>query len=133
MNKTATAILAIATLLLTVTPLFAGESQTLKGDFIWERSDEQITGELKAIFEPTGDSAWNVSFHFTFEEKQHVYSGTAEGSLTDGALKGKVMSDGEKPQPFEFEGTFAEGSFEGTHTGFRQGERNPTGTLTLGP
>ncbi len=133
MNKTATAILAISTLLLTVTPLFANDSQTLNGDFVWERSDENVTGELKAVFEPTGESAWNVSFYFTFEEKKHVYSGTAEGSLTDGELKGRVMTDGDEPQPFEFEGTFAEGSFEGTHMGFRQGERTRTGTLTLGP
>ncbi len=131
MSKTVTAILALSTLLLTVTPVFADESQTLKGEFVWERSDRDITGDLKAVFEPTGDSAWNVSFHFTFEEKQHVYSGTAEGSLTDGELKGKVMSDGEEPKPFEFEGTSADGSFQGTHTGFRQGERSPTGTLTL--
>jgi len=133
MHKTVTAILAISTLLLIVTPLFAGESQTLKGDFIWERSDENVTGELKAVFEPTGESAWNVSFYFSFEEKEHVYSGTAEGSLTDGELKGRVMSDGEKPQPFGFEGTFAEGSFQGTHMGFRKGEGTRTGTLTLGP
>ncbi|MEM1206617.1 MAG: hypothetical protein AAGN66_25505 [Acidobacteriota bacterium] len=131
MKKTATAILAISTLLLATTPLFAAESQTLTGDFIWERSDDSISGDLKAVFEPTGDAAWNVSFHFTFDEKKHVYSGTATGSLTEGELKGRVMSDGETPQPFEFEGSFNEGAFEGVHKGFRQGEPTPTGTLRL--
>lgn len=131
MNKTATALLAVSALLLTASPILADEPQTLTGDFVWERSDKNITGDLEAVFEPTGDSAWNVSFHFIFDNEKHVYSGTAEGSLTDGTLKGQVMSDGDKPQPFEFEGTFADGSFEGTHAGFRQGDRSPTGTLTL--
>ncbi|MEM7581892.1 MAG: hypothetical protein AAF560_00810 [Acidobacteriota bacterium] len=131
MSKAATAVFVLSALLLTVTPAFAEKSQTMTGEFIWERSDRDITGDLKAVFEPTGESAWNVSFYFTFEEKEHVYSGTAEGSLTEGALKGKVMSDGDEPQPFEFEGTSADGSFEGTHMGFRQGKPTPTGTLKL--
>ncbi|MEM7352189.1 MAG: hypothetical protein AAF657_15420 [Acidobacteriota bacterium] len=131
MKKPAIAILALAALALTAPSLFADESQTLTGQFIWERSDKNIDGDLRAVFEPTGESAWNVSFYFKFEEKDHIYSGTAEGSLTDGTLKGKVMSDGDKPRPFEFEGTFADGSFQGTHTGFRKGEPSPTGTMTL--
>jgi hypothetical protein len=128
---TLTALATLAALLVAVPSLLATNTQTLQGEFVWERSDKSISGDLEAVFEPTGDATWNVSFHFTFDEKDHVYSGTAEGSLTEGELLGHVMTDGEEPSPFEFKGTFADGSFTGTHMGFRDGEAEPTGTMTL--
>ncbi|MEM8996776.1 MAG: hypothetical protein AAGF23_18470, partial [Acidobacteriota bacterium] len=112
---------------------FAADAQTMEGEFIWERTDKNITGPLKAIFETTEEAnTWNVSFHFTFEGEPHVYSGTAKGELGTGALEGEVMSDGDKPAPFIFEGTFTDGKFSGTHAGFRDGNRRPTGSMTLG-
>lgn len=130
LETTLTAFAALAALL-TVPSLLATETQTLQGEFVWERSDKNIPGALEAVFESTGEATWDVSFHFTFDDKDHVYAGTAEGSLTEGPLHGRVMTDGEEPSPFEFEGTFAEGSFQGTHAGFRDGERELTGTMTL--
>lgn len=136
LNITLTALATLATLLVAVPSLLATETQTtetqtLQGEFIWERSDKNTSGPLRAVFESTGEATWNVAFHFTFDDKKHVYAGTAEGSLTEGKLHGRVMTDGEEPSPFEFEGTFAEGSFEGTHASLREGEPRPTGTITL--
>lgn len=121
----------LATFFLAGPSLLATDTQTLQGEFVWERPDEKIVGALEAVFEATGKETWNVSFHFTFDEKDHVYAGTAEGSLMDGELHGRVMTDGENPSPFEFEGTFSEGSFNGTHASLRDGEPQPTGTMTL--
>ncbi|MDA8015809.1 MAG: hypothetical protein MPN21_00045 [Thermoanaerobaculia bacterium] len=131
MKKLAFALLALSTLLL-ATPLLAADSKTLEGEFIWEREDENVAGALKAVFEPTGDATWDVSFYFTFEDKDHIYKGTAEGSLTEGELKGEVLSDGEEPHPYEFTGSFAEdGSFSGTHSYTGGEEARPTGTITF--
>ncbi|MEO1367265.1 MAG: hypothetical protein AAFX50_08805 [Acidobacteriota bacterium] len=126
--------LTLSALCLCLAPAaFAADAQTMEGEFVWERTDKNITGPLKAIFEPTEEAdTWNVSFHFTFEGKAHTYSGTAKGELGTGALEGEVMSDGEKPAPFVFEGTFTDGKFSGTHAGFRDGNRRPTGSMTLG-
>ena len=131
MRKTALLLLALLTLL-AVPSLMAAESQTLEGEFVWERSDKNYSGPLKAIFEPTEEEGtWNVAFHFTFEEKAHVYSGTAKGNLKDGELSGEVMTDDDEPAPFLFEGQFDNGKFKGTHAGIRDGEKRPTGTLSL--
>ena len=109
----------------------ATETQTLEGEYVWKRQDKDISGPLKAIFEATGEASWNVAFHFTFEDEEHVYEGTATGSLTDGPLAGEVMTDGDEPRPFSFTGEFVNGSFEGTHSGMRDGETHRTGTLSL--
>lgn len=134
MTKLAASFLALTALLLT-TPLTAAdavESQTLQGEFVWERQDGTVAGPLTAVFEPTAQGAWDVSFHFTFEGKDHIYKGTAEGSLSEGELKGKVMSDGDEPRPYTFSGTFAkDGSFAGVHHYMGGEEARKTGSLTL--
>lgn len=126
------AILCFSALLLAPGALLAeeAETQTLTGEYQWDRPDEQ-PGPIKAVFTATGENQWDVSFYFNFRDEDHVWSGTAEGSLTEGELSGKVMSDGDKPSPFVFEGKFEDGVFKGTHGGLRDGERNDTGTITL--
>ena len=70
--KKATLILTLFALLATL-PCIASaadgesQSQTLTGQFIWERQDKNIEGPVEAIFEATGENMWNVAFHFTFE------------------------------------------------------------------
>ena len=131
MKKTAMLLLALLTLLIAPS-LMAADSKTMEGEFVWERSDKNISGPLKAVFEPTEEKGtWNVSFYFTFEDKPHTYTGTAKGELGSGSLSGEVMSDGDQPAPFIFEGSFEDGMFNGTHAGFRDGEKRPTGTLSL--
>lgn len=133
MKKAAMILMALALLVtlpgLAVAEDAAADSETLTGQFKWNRMDDP--GDIKAVFTATGENTWDVSFYFDFRDEPHVYTGTAEGSLTDGALKGKVMSDGEKPSPFSFEGKFVDGTFEGVHHSLRDEEPAETGTITL--
>jgi len=107
----------------------AADTETLTGEFIW--NNEGQSGEIEAIFTGTTDGHWDVAFHFIWEDEPHIWAGTAEGSLTDGDLKGSVITDHESKGTFVFEGTFKDGKFTGTHASMRSGERDDTGTMTL--
>jgi hypothetical protein len=106
----------------------ADSSRTLKGTYEWTDGGEK--GELQAVFTPAGEGKWEVAFHFKFQGEPHVYSGSAEGSLSDGALKGAVKTENKK-RTFTFNGAFHEGTFTGTHADASEDEEHPTGTLTL--
>jgi hypothetical protein len=109
---------------------YAEGTETLTGAFVWNNEDQ--TGDLEAIFTNTGEGMWDVAFHFIWEDEPHIWAGTAEGSLTEGELKGSVTTDGERESTFTFEGMFEGGKFSGTHGSMRDGEMNDTGTITLG-
>lgn len=79
---------------------------------------------------PTGEEAWDVSFHFEFRGRAHVYTGTAEGSLSRGALKGEVKNENRR-RTFRFTGTTEGGTFRGTHSEIEEGRQYGTGTLSL--
>lgn len=104
-------------------------AQTLKGSYMWEQAQE--TGALEAIFTPDGAGHWKVAFHFTFQGEAHVYSGTADGSLTNGSLAGRVQTDSGKGV-FTFSGEFKDGKFQGSHARLTAGNEERTGTLSLG-
>ena len=106
----------------------ASAEKTLNGTYNWSNG---ASGDLRAVFKPTGAKKWNVDFHFKFQGEPHTYSGTAEGDLGAGALTGQVQNEG-KNRTFTFQGAFADGKFEGKHSEMRGGEPQPTGTLTLG-
>ena len=103
-------------------------STTLTGSFVWE--DGGTTGDLEAIFTPSEKGVWGVSFHFEFRGRPHVYTGSAKGSLSEGRLEGRVLNDNKK-RTFTFEGSFAEGAFNGTHAEVVDEKSHSTGTLTL--
>lgn len=107
----------------------AGNEQTLTGRFRWTQAGEE--GDLRAVFTPKGENSYDVSFHFDYRG-EHTYTGTAEGSLKEGGLKGTVQ-DEYKRRRWDFEGTFHAGKFQGNHVELRDGDRQATGTLTLGP
>lgn len=102
-------------------------ARTLTGDFVWDGGGE---GALSAVFTPSGEDTWDVNFEFTFRGTPHAYSGTAEGTLAAGEMKGTVKSDG-RSRTFTFAGTFTDGVFHGTHAEVTGGGEQPTGTLTL--
>ncbi len=111
----------------------SGDEVTLTGEFLWKHMNH--TGDLDAVFTRTGDGAWGVEFRFVWEGELHVYRGTAEGSLTDGELRGSVVTDNleRRPQTFFFAGRFERGRFTGTHSALQaSGDTHPTGTVTLG-
>lgn len=124
--------LSILTLfvLLSATPglVGAGDAQTLTGSFRWDQGGSE--GDLEAIFTPAGDGKWEVSFYFDFRGQPHVYTGTAEGSLGEGKLKGRVLND-DKKRSFTFEGSFEDGTFRGSHAETTAGREKKTGTLKL--
>ena len=106
----------------------AGESRTLTGEFVW--SQRGRSGDLEAVFTPTGEGRWDVAFYFTFRGTPHTYSGTAEGSLSDGQLSGTVKNEGNN-RTFTFRGAFEEGVFNGTHAEIGGSGPIDTGTLSL--
>ena len=112
----------------TLVAVRADESTTLTGSFVWEHGN--TTGDLEAVFTPTGEESWDVSFHFTFRDKPHTYSGSATGSLTAGALSGTVLNE-HKKRTFTFEGSFEDGVFNGNHSEVGPEREMSTGTLTL--
>lgn len=127
-------ILAIALLTLAGGQAVADHdgAHALEGEYFWTGGN--TGGELKAEFTSTGDGTWDVEFFFDFRDQPHVYTGTAEGSLTGGSLKGTVKNEN-KRRTFTFDGEVDETdlTFKGKHAEIRgEGERR-TGTLTLGP
>jgi hypothetical protein len=132
--KVAAIAVTVLTLLLPVQDgaVHSRDEVTLTGEFLWKHMNH--VGDLDAVFTKTGDGAWGVEFRFVWEGELHVYRGTAEGSLTNGELRGNVVTDNpERPQTFSFAGMFERGRFTGTHTALQAGGGTyPTGTLTLG-
>ena len=115
-------------LVLTVLRADAAEQRTLTGRFMsgYQNGEKPV----KAVFLPLEDGSWNVEFYFKFNGHDHIYRGTAEGSLSEGALKGKVVNES-RQRTFVFLGEFKAGKFTGRHAEIkRRGERQ-TGTITL--
>ena len=102
----------------------ATEARTLVGEYNWTGGG--ATGELEAVFGPTGADTWDVDFKFVFDGQSHTYTGTANGSLGEGELSGTVKTENGR-RTFTFKGRFEAGSFVGEH--FERGRK--TGTLTL--
>jgi len=80
---------------------------TLKGQFIWERSD--------------GD----------WEGDKRVWTGSATGSLETGDLEGEGIEERDRKRTFVFSGSFEDGVFTGEHGSLRNGEMRKSGTLTF--
>jgi hypothetical protein len=100
----------------------------LRGEWVW---NDGARGELTAHFTPVEANRWNVDFRFRFDGEPHVYSGTAEGNLKDGMLRGTVKNESGR-RTFTFDGEFREnGEFRGKHAETTSGRRHETGTLTL--
>ena len=133
--RTKSALLAALILLL---PAYADEAegsgaagnqaQTLTGEYRW---DSYERGRLEAVFTPDGAGGWEVAFHFRWSGQPRIFSGTAEGNLTSGELRGEVQSEN-KRRTWVFRGSFKNGKFRGTHAEVSwRGRERETGTLTL--
>ena len=129
MKKFALPLVALLVLLIAqILPSEAEESRTLNGEFVWNQRG--ANGPLEAIFTPTGEGRWDVTFHFDIHGSSHAYTGTASGSLSEGELSGEVRNENEK-RTFVFGGAFKDGVFAGTHAETTGGRKQKTGTLTL--
>lgn len=128
-------ILAIAALLMISMSGICEDKITWTGSFVWKKRDKD-THQVKAVFIPDGENKWKVSFFFEFRDEDHVYTGSAEGSLEGGELKGEVFSDDKKKRKFMFRGDVKDGEFSGTHEeirGWTKAKPKPrdTGTMKL--
>ena len=128
--KQALLIFALTTLTLATFAATPPEDLTLNGTYVWSSSPNE-PGDLRAVFTPAGEGKWTVNFYFHFSGRDRIYTGTAEGDLSNGNLKGEVKNE-EKKRTFTFEGTTKNGDFSGQHAevGGRYGSRK-TGTLEL--
>ena len=103
------------------------ETRTFSGHYRWDEQD--LSGNLEAVFTPTGETTWDVSFSFKFQGS-HTFSGTAEGSLKSGKLEGTVRNEREN-RTFDFSGTVKRGKFRAVHFESTGGAQRRTGTLSM--
>lgn len=128
-QNTRTFAIALTVLSLLAGGAFAADAMTLSGSYAWSQGGQG--GDLEAEFTPTGENTWDVSFHFSFRGKDHTYTGTARGSLEQGAMSGEVRNESGK-RSWTFEGSFNDkGKFKGSHVETTGGGQTKTGTLTL--
>ena len=104
---------------------------TLSGQYIWKRDDNNIPGDLKAVFTPAGDDSWDVVFQFDWKDEQRAWRGSATGSLENGYLEGEGMEERDRERTFSFRGNVKDGVFTGEHGSQRGGDWRKSGTLTL--
>jgi len=122
-------VAASAAISLLVGAVEGGESdRVLSGEYV--SAFQSGWQPLRAVFTPTGIDTWDVVFHFKFHGKAHEYAGSAEGSLDEGSLSGRVENES-KQRTFSFEGTFRDGEFRGTHAEIKRTGERRTGSLTL--
>lgn len=122
------AALGLLCLLAVAAPLAsAEETQKFAGHYRWDAQD--LSGNLEAVFTPTGESTWDVAFHFNFQGP-HTFVGTAQGSLGTGKLEGTVVNERET-RTFKFRGTVKKGKFRGVHFETSGGGQRKTGTLSM--
>ncbi len=103
------------------------ETRTFSGYYRWDAQD--LSGDLEAVFVPTGEATWDVTFSFKFQGP-HTFTGTAEGSVKSGKLEGTVRNERET-RSFDFRGTVKKGKFRGVHFESTGGARRRTGTLSM--
>ena len=101
-----------------------------KGEYKWVRTKGEKKGTVTAEFAPDGENKWKVKFFFKWGKKDHIYTGTATGSVKDGKLKGTVLNDTKK-RSFTFEGTVKEGTLTGTYNETTKGRAKKTGVITM--
>ena len=107
---------------------------TLTGTFRWVKNGKEKTDdrELKAVFKPTGENTWSVSFYFKWGKRDKVYTGTATGDLKTGKLSGEAKGERNNSRSWTFTGEFDKaGVFKGTHKELTKGREGDTGVMVL--
>ena len=127
-------LLTVAACMLCSVSLQSAEKEaafTAEGTFVWSHQKKN-THTVKAVFTKTETKdTYDVKFYFNWGKDQRVYSGSAEGTLKDGALKGTVKADNQD-RTFTFDGSCKAAVFTGTHKETTRGSQD-TGTITWKP
>lgn len=86
---------------------------------------------LRAEFTPAEDGTWTVDMHFRWEGRDRVYTGVAEGSLSEGLLHGRVRNE-DRTRIFTFRCEFDKKKrCKGKHSEVVRTGESETGTITL--
>ncbi|NRA38433.1 MAG: hypothetical protein HRU15_09855 [Planctomycetes bacterium] len=111
----------------------APKEHAIAGNYNWSaQGNSQHT--VRAVFTASGQvNAYDVKFYFKWGNDQRVYSGTAQGSVVNGALEGEVTADNQPNRHFVFKGTSTNGSFAGDHHEMKGTWKEPTGKITWKP
>lgn len=95
---------------------------TFSGTFDWGRKKDQ---KIQGVFTPDGANKWKVVWTFKWKKKDEIYTGSAEGNLVNGSVKGSAIrmdhKDKTKPHPkdkrkFTFNVTAKDGTLSGKHS-----------------
>ncbi len=105
---------------------------TIEGTYNWSAQAGR-THTVTAVFNETAPGKYKVDFSFKWNNKDHIYSGTAEGNVLNGKLMGTVTADDQPNRKFGFEGTATKGSFEGKHHEKKGNNEQSTGNITWKP
>lgn len=129
MNRTALLLLS-ACIVLALVPAWGAASEIRHLTGVYNSGYQDAPRRLRAEFKSTAVGQWDVVFHFTHGGQKLSYVGTAEGSLTDGELSGRVSAG--RGRIFVFHGEVEDGKFRGKHAEVEHsGEETETGPLRL--
>lgn len=105
------------------------------GTFVWNKKSRNIYKKkfpLKAILTPDGKGKWHIEFSFTWEKKPHVFTGSLNGDLKDGAITG-FAERGKGKMRWTFSGAASKGAIfcEHRHVLRKNRGARTTGTFEL--
>ena len=109
--------------------LAADEVEVRQFDGRWRWDANGDSGRMDVYFAETDEGVFEVAFRFSYMG-EHVYRGSAEGSLDEGELSGKVYNEDET-RSFYFRGRFRKGKLNGSHFETSDGGRRKTGSFSL--
>ncbi len=106
---------------------------TFTGTFEWSRKKGK-KHNIKGVFTPDGANKWKVIWTFKWGKGNETYTGTAEGNLDNGPLKGQALRKQgpkvKKPDKrlWKFEGVVKNGELNANHT---SSNGKPSGIITI--
>jgi hypothetical protein len=103
------------------------DTTTFEGRYDWSQRGGD---ELRADFRPDGKGHWTVAFRFRFNGREETWSGTAQGSLSDGSTLTGTARMGSRNWIFDAE--IEDGVMRGSHREVkRSGREYTTGTFEI--
>ena len=100
---------------------------TLTGTYNWGKKAKQ---PLKGVFTPDGENKWKVVWTFKHKNKPHTYTGTVEGNLQNGPIKGESVNEGGK-RKWKFEGAAKNGVIDCNHVELKGKREKKTGQFSI--
>lgn len=106
----------------------------MKGEYLWTQGGN-MREPLDATFTRIEGDRWSATLRFPFEGRRHTWKGEFSGDPLRGNFDGEVSwGRGRHPRRWSVEGNTTDGVYRASHTElFRDGRRNPTGSITLRP